>query len=175
MIGKMYRPVKVSTLHTKRGFRFQHKFKSNFLGLYEFQQDVYLHYEMVTGMEVIQMEISDLNVPLVMDASMYKAVSNQEVVSNKKERKVESLREIIRPGKKDIKDEESVGNVISNKETLKVNMLVTSEKGNEADNEWITIELKPIVINNREYLSLIATANTQLKIKVNTSIELLRR
>lgn len=175
MIGKMYRPVKISSLHTKRGFHFQQKFKSNFLGFYEFQQDVYLHYEVETGTEVIRMEFSDLNVPLVLDEKMFKAVSKQEAVSNKKGRKVESLREIVRPGKKEAKDEDSIGSVFSNKEALKITMLVNSEKGNAKDNEWITIELKPIIINNREYISLNATADTQLIIKVNTSVELIQR
>ncbi|MFF2531558.1 hypothetical protein ACFVS2_21860 [Brevibacillus sp. NPDC058079] len=163
MIGKMYRPTKITVLHSKRGFHFQHKYKSNFAGIHEFEHDVYLHFE--NGEEVIHMELNNLIVPVVMDREAFVAESADEVRSRVTKKKVETLREITRPAKEQMS---------SSNDRLKVQMLIKSER-NPDENELLEVVMKPVVIDNQEFFLLEATADTQINVVVNTTVKLIER
>ncbi|WPS85466.1 hypothetical protein SMD22_02205 (plasmid) [Brevibacillus halotolerans] len=163
MIGKMYWPKKVTVLHSKRGFHFQHKYKSNFAGIHQFEHDVYLYFE--NGEEAIHMEFKNLVVPVVMDKKKFVAESDDEVRSRVSKKKVESLREMTRPAKEQMS---------SSGDQLMIQMLIKSER-NPDENELLTIEMKPVVIDNQEYFSIETAADTQIYIAVNTTVKLIER
>jgi hypothetical protein len=163
LLGKIYRPTKLTTLHTKRGFRFQHKYKSNFVGLHEFKKDVYLHYDQAH--ETIHIEVTDLTIPVVLDKDVFQIESADEARTIAPKRKVESLREIERPAKEQMS---------SSGDRLIIQMPIKSER-NANENELLTIEMKPVVIDNQEYMWITATAETQVYIVVNTTVKLVER
>lgn len=165
MIGKIYRPAKISTLLGKRGFRFLHRYKSNFAGLYEFQKDIYLHFQ--DGGESIRIEFHDLRMPIVLSREHFDIVSDNYCVSKQKKKEVSlenfnkssMLRKIQRPANQQMS---------SSKNMLAIEMPIASVE--PKNNEVLYMELKPIVINNEEFLWFNATAKTQIEIMVNSSI-----
>lgn len=163
MIGKIYRPTKISTLLGKRGFRFLHRYKSNFTGIYEFQKDVYLHFQ--DGGESIRIEFHDLKMPIVLSREHFDIVSGRYCVSKQEKRKVSLenfntialLRKIKRPTK-----------MTSGQNMLAIEIPIVSAE--PKNNEVLYIKLKPIVLNNKEFLWFDASAKTQMEIMVNSSI-----
>jgi len=84
MIGKMYRPLRISKKN--RGYEFSHKYMSNLLGrdkggIKEFIQTITLHAKENGGVqeEVILIEISNLLIPVVVNPQHYDRVSKKSV------------------------------------------------------------------------------------------------
>lgn len=162
MIGKIYRPVKVLSLAGKRGYRFYHKYISCFTGQYHFQKDVYLHFQ--DGGESIRIEIRDLNIPVLLNGNQFVLKDNHWAVTKQEKRKVvlenvnlSSLRKICRPANKQIS---------SKKNMLTIKMPILSAE----DSETLVIQMKPIVLNNEEYLWFFASADTQIELMANSSV-----
>ncbi|WCF11754.1 hypothetical protein NDS46_30890 (plasmid) [Paenibacillus thiaminolyticus] len=163
-IGKMYRPTKIYSLHDKRGLKFHHKYKSNFGGIFEFVQDVYLHFN-EEDRETIQIEIKDLKIDVLLDVSYFTLASNQVAYSKKEKRAVSSLRDILRPGDKKMS---------SKSNSLSGEMIVHSER-EKSETESLIFDIKPVLFENKEYLLIIVEAKTQIEIAVDTKIKLIKR
>jgi hypothetical protein len=163
MIGKMYRPLKVSTLLGKRdGFRFHNKYKSNFgikLGLVEFYMDIYLHVTPETMKEVIRIELQELLIPIAVDVNLFTKVTDKESQSIVVPILVNRLRKLERPANKQMS---------SNIDGLEIQIPILSKDTSE--NDLITLTIKPIIVNNEEFLWIDAKAETQIQIVTNTSV-----
>ncbi|MBP1308748.1 c-di-GMP-binding flagellar brake protein YcgR [Paenibacillus sp. 1182] len=162
MLGRMYRPTKITKLSKKRGYEFQIKYKSNFLGMYEFKVEIYLDYDVSTGKEQIVVDVQDVTIPLVISKDLYELISEDEAQSKVDQRKVSSFRVMRRPTNNQLR---------STSDQLRMQMTVHSEKYPE-EGETFSIELKPVVIENREYMWLRTDAITQVSITTNTTLKL---
>lgn len=160
-IGKIYRPAEIYSLHDKRGLEFHHRYKSNFGPKHQFTQEVYLHFE--EDSETICIDLKNLPVNVLLDASYFEKIDDKSAKSKNEKRKVSSLRTILRPADKKMS---------SKKESLVGEMIVHSEK--ERD-EKLVFEIKPVIIENQEYLQFVFTAKTQIRITVDTSLKLIKR
>lgn len=157
MIGKMYRPLKILNIPGKRGFSILNKYKSNFSGLFTFDTNIYLNYDAENQTEVVQLEVQGLQIPVYMEQGS--PISDERVISSDKERKIESLRKLIRPTK------------IASKEALDFVMMIESGKDkNETD--VLELSFLPIVIDNEEYLKIKIECATPVVVNSNTPIRL---
>lgn len=158
----MYRPTKISKLLKKRGYEFQLKYKSNFLGMYEFKVEIYLNYDVSTGKEQIVVDVQDITIPLVISNDLYALISEDEAHSKVEQRKISSFRVMRRP---------ALNQVRSANDQLRIQMNVHSGNYPE-EGETFSIKLKPVIIENREYMWLITDAVTQVSIITNTTLKL---
>lgn len=160
-IGKMYRPTEIYSLQDKRGLEFHHKYKSNFGPKHSFSQQVFLYFDQ-DDKETICIEMMDLEVDVLLDASYFQKIDEHTATSKNERRSVTSLRNILRPADKKMS---------SKKETLVGEMVIDSERDR---NEKLTFEIKPVIVDNKEYLHFIFTAKTQIQVTVNTSLKVIK-
>jgi len=168
MIGKMYRPIKISTIDQKRGFELEHKYKSNFGGTVEFTQNIYLLFDADKQQDVIKMELFHLPIPVLVSGQQFTQLDAQHSKENKEAVTITTFRKMERPGSKS-----SVGRkalMTSKGDALFFEVPITSEK-NAEENDWLEVELQPVIVNNQEYLRVQTASETPVEIYTDSSIE----
>lgn len=195
MIGKMYRPIKIFSLPDKRGYQFWHKYKSNFGGIVQFTQDIHLYYHPEDQSETIRMDFQDMSVPLLLDSNQFYKKTEQFCISKQEKfiLKELTLRKLEKPGikipkkweiffekwkkKEAVRDRQ--GNIIgeaikadlfSRGKSLYFEMPIFSKR--EEGNEWIIVEMKPVVWNGKEFITVNVTSQTPVEITTDSSIHL---
>jgi hypothetical protein len=156
MIGKMYRPLKILNIPGKRGFSFLNKYVSNFGGSHKFEMEIYLYYNADNQTEVVRIDFKDLIIPVYMETGH--VLSDGTVISTLEKRYIESLRKMVRPKK------------ISSKDGLNFIVPIESPK-HEDENDVLEVILKPVVMNNQEYMELKVECRTPVVVYSQTALK----
>lgn len=161
MIGKMYRPIKILSVPSTRGYNLENKYKSNFGKVNKFNLNVSLSYIVESETEIISISFLDIKIPVVMNQDSSKLIDNNSVRTNVAERNIYSLRRLGRPN-----------NISSMGDILEFAMEVVSLKDVNED-EILTIRLQPIIRDNEEYMFVEVESKTPAVIKSNTNVSLI--
>jgi len=195
MIGKMYRPIKILSLKDKRGYQFLHKYKSNFGGIVEFTQDIHLYYHSEDQSETIRMDFQKMMAPLLLDSNQFYKESEQSCISRQEKfilkeltlRKLEKpgikipekwesffekwkKKEVVRDRKGNIVGEAIKADLFSRGESLYFEMPIFSKR--EEENEWVVVEMKPVVWNGKEFITINVRSQTPVEITTDSYIHL---
>jgi ABC-type uncharacterized transport system substrate-binding protein len=133
--------------------------------MHQFSKSVYLHYDKDSEDEKIVVEVQDLSIPVILSQEFYELESSDEARSKTPKRRVSSLRVLERPAKEQMS---------STGDQLFIQMSIRSDR-EPMENETLSIELKAVVIDNQEYMSMKTNAETQVCIIVNTTVKLLEQ
>lgn len=159
MIGKMYRPLKILSIPDRRGFTIYNKYKSNFGGIYKFEQDIYLDYDSKTETENIVIEFKNLDLPVMINSKKdrtYKKTKDK-ILINRKKWKIKTLRKMNRPVK------------ISSSSSLELTIPILSSK-DENENDYLELIIIPNIIDGKEYLIIEANSKTPVLISSKSGV-----
>ena len=155
MIGKFYRPLKISSAPENRGYHFLHKYKSNFIGIYQFEMEISLKYRPKDETENIHISFQNLEIPVLVRNGI--VLDSGEIVSSTNRYGVTCLRHLYRPQN------------ITTKESLKFEMLIKNLESDEGK-DILEVEMMPIVWDGEEYLEIAVKSETPVVFHSNTQI-----
>ncbi len=190
MIGKMYRPLKISFMPGKRGYEFLHKFNSHFGGSYKFTQEIYLNYNASKKTERVQINFVGLNIPVIVKQSKF--VQPPTIVETTVARTVNNANESESPSEKRVKvldymienyETEKLTEIplrietfrkisrptrISSKGNLEFGFIITSTK--EDENDVLIVEMEPKIIDGDEYMVLNVICKTPVNVSASKRV-----
>ena len=164
-IGRMYAPINIKKMTDKRGYLFEHKYKSNKVGIYHFNQEIHLYYE--KGKESIRVELSDINIPIIAKGN-FKRKNNQHVIQDAPKVALKTLRKLERPG---TLYQGSRTKLQSKSGKLLIEMPIVSEKEPEKE-ELLRIHLEVGFENNEDCLICEFESTTPIELMSTNKIQI---